>query len=58
MKQRISKLYLEEQKNLHRNPSYGVASAGFAGVVADIIRKTRAKSVTDYGAGKKRLVGY
>ena len=53
--QTISAEYLKEQQLLHRNPNYGVASLKFAPVVADIIKQQKIKTVTDYGAGKKRL---
>ena len=55
MSQTISNEYLKEQQKLHENPNYGVASTKFAPAVADLIKKTNAKSLTDYGAGKKRL---
>jgi hypothetical protein len=51
----ISDHYLEQQKRLHLNPNYGVASLCFAPVVAKIIKATGCKSVSDYGAGKRRL---
>ena len=44
------------QQELHQSPNYGVASLSFAPLVADLIRKSKAQSVTDYGAGKKRLL--
>jgi hypothetical protein len=52
----ISSEYLEEQKILHQNPHYGVASLSFAPIVADFIRQTGVQSVSDYGAGKKNLL--
>ena len=52
----ISDEYLAEQKKLHENPTYGVASTQFAPSVADLIRKTNCSSLTDYGAGKQRLL--
>ena len=55
MSRTISDEYLKEQQKLHENPAYGVASTKFAPVVADLIKKTQAKSVADYGAGKQRL---
>ena len=51
----ITAEYLEEQQNLHRNPHYGIASIGFAQEVETCIRHMSAKTVTDYGAGKKNL---
>jgi len=52
----ITQEYLAQQKQLHENPNYGVASLAFAPIVARIIQKTNCRSVSDYGAGKKRLL--
>ena len=52
----ISSEYLAQQKILHQNPDYGVASLSFAPIVADFIRQTGVQSVSDYGAGKKNLL--
>jgi hypothetical protein len=52
----ISYKYLEQQRELHKNPNYGVASLSFAPIVADVIKQTGCESVSDYGAGKKRLL--
>jgi len=52
----ISEEYLNQQKVLHQNPNYGVASLSFAPIVADLIRQIGLKSVSDYGAGKKNLL--
>lgn len=52
----ISNEYLEQQKLLHQNPNYGVASLSFAPIVADFVRQTGVRSVSDYGAGKKNLL--
>ena len=54
--QTISSDYLKLQQELHQNPNYGVASLSFAPIVADLIRQTNVQSVSDYGAGKKRLL--
>jgi len=51
----ISQHYLAEQVKLHENPNYGVASIGFAPLVAEIIKHMSPHSVTDYGAGKCHL---
>lgn len=56
MNQTISDEYLELQKELHKNPGYGVASLSFAPLVAELINKCQIKSVSDYGAGKKNLL--
>lgn len=52
----ISDLYLEQQRKLHEHPNYGVASLSFAPIVANVLRQTGCSSVSDYGAGKKRLL--
>ena len=49
----ISPEYLEQQKILHQNPNYGVASLSFAPIIDDFIRQTGVNSISDYGAGKK-----
>lgn len=54
-KKTITEEYLQQQRQLHENPKYGTASFGFAPLVADLIRQSGAKSVSDYGAGKKNL---
>lgn len=52
----ISDEYLAQQQILHKNPNYGIASLSFAPIVADFIRQTGIRSVSDYGAGKKNLL--
>lgn len=52
MTETITEDYLAQQRLLHENPNYGVASLSFAPLVADLIRQIGAKSVSDYGAGK------
>lgn len=56
MSKTITKEYLEQQRLLHENPNYGVASLSFAPIVADIIKQANCKTVSDYGAGKRRLL--
>jgi hypothetical protein len=56
MSQVISNDYLEQQRKLHEKSEYGVASLNFAPIVAEVIRQTGCRSVSDYGAGKKRLL--
>ena len=51
----ISAEYLEQQKQLHKNPNYGVASLQYAPLVLQMIDQMSAKSVSDYGAGKCNL---
>jgi hypothetical protein len=52
---RISPAYLEQQRRLHDNPAYGVASIGFAPIVRELVGKSGARSLSDYGAGKCKL---
>jgi hypothetical protein len=42
---------------MHRNPLYGVASLGYAPLVAKFIRETEVTAILDYGSGKGRLTG-
>jgi len=51
----ISQEYLETQKQLHQNPSYGVASLEMAPFVKKIFEYSNFTSISDYGAGKKNL---
>lgn len=51
----ISDDYLALQKELHLNPHYGMASIGYAPLVKDLLDASKAKSVSDYGAGKQNL---
>ena len=51
----ISDSYLTEQKKLHENPKYGVASLSFAPVVRSLLRLGKCESLSDYGAGKCNL---
>jgi hypothetical protein len=51
----ISEGYLEQQKILHKNQNYGVASKQVAHLVDDLIVKFNVKSLCDYGAGKQLL---
>lgn len=51
----ISEEYRRQQQELHRNPNYGIASLMYAGHVAHVMEVIAAKSVSDYGAGKKNL---
>lgn len=55
MNKTITDDYRKMQQELHQNPEYGTASFGFAPLVADLIMQSGAKSVSDYGAGKKNL---
>ena len=43
------------QQALHENPDYGVASIEYAPLVAEVIERTGATELLDYGAGKGRL---
>jgi len=51
----ISPAYLAEQQLLHKNPGYGIASVHVAPFVARVIQGMKARSLSDYGAGKCRL---
>jgi|SRR5688572_3982332 len=52
---RISEGYLEQQRKLHENPNYGVASIGYAPLVKELLTTYEFESLCDYGAGKQRL---
>lgn len=52
----ISQDYLKLQQELHLNPNYGVASLQFAPLVSQIAKQNNVTSISDYGAGKKRLL--
>ena len=51
----ISDDYRNAQKQLHENPNYGVASLHYAPFIMGVIEKLGAKSISDYGAGKRHL---
>lgn len=51
----ISDDYRRQQEQLHTNPNYGVASVGFAPLVAQVLDAFGARALLDYGAGKGRL---
>ena len=51
----ISDRYLAQQKKLHENPDYGVASEHFAPIVARVMNQYAVTQLLDYGAGKGRL---
>lgn len=53
--QTISEGYLAQQQELHKNPQYGIASKFYAPVVKQVLEGTKAKSISDYGAGKQVL---
>jgi len=52
----ISEEYLNQQRLLHSNPDYGVASKSYAPIVAEVVRAFNLKTISDYGAGKKCLL--
>ncbi len=54
-KNTISEEYRALQQELHKNPNYGVASFAYAPFVKQALEVSRAKSLSDYGAGKKNL---
>lgn len=49
--QLISDNYKKMQQVLHERGNYGTASLGFGGVVSDILNKTGAETLLDYGCG-------
>jgi hypothetical protein len=51
----ITEEYRRAQEKLHENPGYGVASVGYAPLVAQVINAVNASELLDYGAGKGRL---
>jgi len=51
----ISDEYRKQQMELHENPNYGMASVQYAPLVAQLLEKSGAKTVADYGAGKCHL---
>jgi hypothetical protein len=51
----ISEEYIHLQKELHLNPKYGVASLQMATTVKKIFEDFNFRSISDYGAGKKKL---
>lgn len=51
----ISDDYRRQQEQLHTNPDYGVASIGFAPIVAQLVEAFQVHTLLDYGAGKGRL---
>lgn len=51
----ISDSYREEQKTLHTNPNYGVASISYAPIVSRLIDSLGVTELLDYGAGKGNL---
>jgi len=52
----ISEDYRILQQELHKNPTYGVASISYAPFVKQLLEGTKAKSLSDYGAGKQNLL--
>ena len=53
----ISEEYKKIQIELHsRNNDYGVASIEFSPIVAGIMDHFKIEDISDYGAGKKRLI--
>jgi len=56
MKKIISNSYLQEQIKLHQNNKYGMASVQHAPNIKKIMVDNNLKSISDFGAGKKRLL--
>jgi hypothetical protein len=51
----ISDSYLAQQRELHKNPDYGIASSDSASLVKQLIDQAGVRSISDYGAGKCNL---
>ena len=51
----ISAECLEQKKQLHQDPGYGVSSLQYAPLVIQAADQINAKSISDYGAGKCNL---
>jgi hypothetical protein len=51
----ITESYRDMQRDLHRNPDYGVASVEYAPMVAEVMQAVGTRELLDYGAGKGRL---
>ena len=51
----ITEDYRAEQRRLHENPHYGVASIQFAPLVTEFLNQFSVQQLLDYGAGKGRL---
>jgi hypothetical protein len=51
----ISDGYLAQQRELHRNPDYGIASLNYAPLVKQLVDQAGVRSISDYGAGKCNL---
>jgi len=51
----ITETYRDMQRDLHRNPDYGVASVEYAPMVAEVMQAVGTRELLDYGAGKGRL---
>jgi hypothetical protein len=51
----ISAAYLEQQKQLHENENYGVASIQYAPLVSHICNTLEVQHLLDWGCGKGRL---
>lgn len=50
----LTDAYREEQKILHSRGNYGTASLQYGQIVSDIINKSGALTVLDYGCGSKQ----
>ena len=53
----ISDDYRRMQEELHRKPTYGIASTMYAPLVVEVMQAFGMREVLDYGAGKGRLAG-
>lgn len=51
----ISASYLEQQRKLHENENYGVASIQYAPLVSQVVNTLQVHHLLDWGCGKGRL---
>ncbi|WP_127088467.1 hypothetical protein [Aquabacter cavernae] len=56
MRKTISDTYLQLQTELHKIPQYGTASLGYGKKVKELLEQINGTSLSDYGAGKCRLL--
>jgi len=50
----ISESYRKEQAALHATGTYGTAALQFGELVSELVSRTKAKTLLDYGCGSKR----
>lgn len=50
----LTEEYRKEQERLHAAGNYGTASLGYGGIVSQLVEKTGAQTLLDYGCGSMR----